>query len=125
MYEFPKREHIVSTRLIETLFGSGSISMAAFPLRAVCHVVERSQTDVPVQLLISVPKKRFKHAVDRNRVKRQVREAYRHHKQLLADAVPADKSLLVGFVWTSDQLAPSALVASRVEKLVKRIAEKV
>lgn len=121
---FPKREHIVSTRLIETLFGSGSISMAAYPLRAVYQTIPRERTGVPVQVIISVPKKRFKHAVDRNRVKRQVREAYRHYKQLLFEVIPADQSLLLGFVWISDELAPSALVNNRIEKLLKRIGEK-
>ena len=43
--------------------------MAAYPLRAVFHKTDRQQTGVPVQVLISVPKKHFKHAVDRNRVK--------------------------------------------------------
>ena len=124
MHNFPKREHIVSTRLIEQLFGSGSTSMAAYPLRAVFRMTERSQTEVPVQVLISVPKKRFKHAVDRNRVKRQIREAYRHHKQPLVDAIPADQSLLLCFVWMGDRLAPSPIVASRIGKLITRITEK-
>ena len=124
MPNFPKREHIISTRLIEQLFSSGSTSMAAYPLRAVFRMVERSQTDVPVQVLISVPKKRFKHAVDRNRVKRQVRETYRQHKQLLVDVIPSDQSLLLGFVWVGDRLAPSSIVGSRIEKLLTRIAEK-
>lgn len=124
MYNFPKREHIVSTQLIDQLFGGGSTSVAAYPLRAVFRLVERNRTGVPVQVLISVPKKRFKHAVDRNRVKRQVREAYRHSKQPLVDAVPADQSLLLGFIWTGDRLAPSSVIASRTEKLLTRIAEK-
>ena len=124
MHNFPKREHIVSTRLIEQLFSSGSTSMAAYPLRAVFRMVERGQTKVPVQVLISVPKKRFKHAVDRNRVKRQVREAYRHRKQPLADAIPTDQSLLLGFVWVGDRLVPSSIVTSRIEKLLTRITEK-
>ena len=124
MPNFPKRDHIVSTRLIEQLFGSGSTSMAAYPLRAVFRMVARTQTDVPVQVLISVPKKRFKHAVDRNRVKRQIREAYRHRKQPLVDAIPADQSLLVCFVWIGDHIVPSPVVASRIGKLVTRITEK-
>ena len=124
MPNFPKREHIVSTRLIEQLFSSGSTSMAAYPLRAVFRMVERSQTDVPVQVLISVPKKRFKHAVDRNRVKRQVREAYRQHKQPLVDAIPADQSLLLGFIWVGDSLDASSIVVSRIAKLLTRITEK-
>lgn len=122
---FPKREHIVSTRLIEELFGGGSTSAAAYPLRAVYRKVPREQTGVSVQVLVSVSKKRFKHAVDRNRVKRQIREAYRHHKQPLCSAIPDGQCLLLGFLWVSNELAPSHVVDQRVEKLLKRIAEAV
>lgn len=121
---FPKKEHIVSTRLIETLFGSGSMSLAAYPLRAVFQIIPRCQEDVPVQILISVPKRRLKHAVDRNRVKRQVREAYRLCKVSLCETVPADETLLVGFLWQADAVVPPAKVADRVQKLVRRITEK-
>ncbi len=108
------------------LFGSGSTSMAAFPLRAVFKAIpRRNPADVPVQVLISVPKKRFKHAVDRNRVKRQVREAYRQCKQQLCEAVPDDQCLLLAFVWIADELMPSTTVADRIQKLVKRITERV
>lgn len=99
--------------------------MAAFPLRAVFRKTSRQHTGVPIQVLISVPKKRFKHAVDRNRVKRQVREAYRHLKQPLADAIPQEECLLLAFVWMSNRLAPSGLVNSHMEKLLRRIAEKI
>jgi len=122
-YSFPKREHIVSTRLIDMLFGSGSKAFVAYPLRAVFHRVPRQQSDVAAQMLVSVPKKRFKHAVDRNRVKRQVREAFRHQKAILTPLIPADECLLIGFVWIADEHAPSAVVNRRVEKIMKRIAE--
>ena len=122
---FPKREHICSTRLIDQLFGSGSQWMAAYPLRTVFYKTDRQQTGVPVQILISVPKKHFKHAVVRNRVKRQVREAYRRQKQPLCDAIPAEESLLIGFIWVSDELAPSNIVNERIQKLLARIKEKI
>lgn len=99
--------------------------MAAYPLRAVFHKTDRQQTGVPVQVLISVPKKHFKHAVDRNRVKRQVREAYRRQKQPLCDAIPAEECLLVGFIWVSNELAPSNIVNERIQKLLTRIKEKI
>lgn len=121
---FPKREHIVSTRLIETLFGSGSQSMAAYPLRAVFRLAPRQLSGVPVQVLLSVPKKRFKHAVDRNRVKRQVREAYRCHKQLLSDSVVEGKELLIAFIWLSDRHCPTEEVEKRVVSILQRIAKK-
>lgn len=123
-HSFPKRERIVRTRQIETLFGSGSKSMVAYPLRVVFRKIAREQQDVTAQLLISVPKKRFKHAVDRNLAKRQVREAFRQSKQLLSDAVGEGETLQLGFVWISDEHVPSSLVRNRMEKLFKRIAEK-
>lgn len=99
--------------------------MAAFPLRAVWLLAERTPHDAPVQVLVSVPKKRFHHAVDRNRVKRQVREAFRHHQQVLCAALPDDSQLLLAFVWLSDSHSPSCDVESRVANLLRRIAEKV
>lgn len=122
-YHFPKRERLVSQKLIDLLFG-GSRSLVAFPLRVVYYNKERACGDEPVQLLISVPKKRFRHAVDRNRVKRQIREAYRYHKAILYQALPDDQQLLLSFVWLSDKHSPTAEVEQRVALLVRRIAEK-
>jgi ribonuclease P protein component len=116
---------MVSLKLIESLFGGGcSQSVAAFPLRAVYMLSERQPNDAPVQLLISVPKKRFKHAVDRNRVKRQVREAFRQYKDLLWQVVPEEQRLLLAFIWLSDEHRPSKEVTQRVVGLMKRISEK-
>ena len=118
-----KRERMVSQRLIDTLF-SGSHSMAAFPLRAVYYYKERAQGSAPAQLLVSVPKRHFKHAVDRNRVKRQVREAYRHHKTALYNRLPEGQQLLIAFVWLSDEHFPTHVVEQRVVSLMNRVAEK-
>lgn len=122
---FRKQERIVSGRLIETLFGKGSSqSLAAYPLRAVYMQTEHQEGHAPVQILISVPKKRFKHAVDRNRVKRQVREAYRRNKQLLSDSVVEGKELLIAFIWLSDRHCPTEEVEKRVVSILQRIAKK-
>ena len=122
---FNKRERIVSRKLIEQLFSKGSsFSVSAFPLRIVVMETARVADDIPVQVLVSVSKRHFKHAVDRNRVKRQVREAWRLHKSLLAEALASDKQLLIAFVWTSDTLLPTSAVAERVANLTRRITEK-
>ena len=122
---FRKRERMVSQRLIDDLFAGGSSrSVAAFPLRAVYKLRERNDHGEPLQVLISVPKKHFHHAVDRNRVKRQVREAWRLHKQLLVEAIAPDKQLLVAFVWLSDSLMSTPDVEERVAGIVKRLQEK-
>ena len=118
---FSKLERIVSQKLIDELFTSGqSHSLTAFPLRAV--YLPCVAKPVQLQLLLSVPKRRFKHAIDRNRVKRQLREAFRKNKQLLADAVPDGQAVALAFIWMSDRHLPSADVEQRVVSLLKRIA---
>ena len=125
-FTFRKRERMVSLKLIESLFGGGcSQSVAAFPLRAVYMLSERQRDDALVQLLISVPKKRFHHAVDRNRVKRQVREAFRQHKDLLCQVVPEGQRLLLAFIWLSDEHRPSKEIEGRIVSLMRRISEKI
>ena len=97
---FPKSERIVSQKLIDELFTSGqSHSLAAFPLRAV-YLLREEPCPAAAQVLISVPKRHFKHAVDRNRVKRQLREAWRKNKQLLTDHLLEDKSVALAFMWS-------------------------
>ena len=123
-----KSERIVSRKLIERLFTSGrGHSLTAFPLRAVYMVRDRraeagTQCEPPVTLLLSVPKRKFKHAVDRNRVKRQLREAYRHNKHLLASTVPEGLQVALAFVWLSDRHFASVDVEHRVCSLLNRIA---
>ena len=81
----------------------------------------------PGQILVSVPKRLFKHAVDRNRIKRQIREAYRLNKQMLTDAImqrlEAEATAYEGitvtmaFIW----LSPSHLSTEEVEKRMKSL----
>lgn len=77
-----------------------------------------------MQLLLSVPKKRFKHAVDRNRIKRQLREAYRHNKRQLSEHLPAYKAVDVAFIWLASVHLPSKTVEERVVSLLNHIAQK-
>ena len=119
---FRKRERMTSNLLIEALFENGSSqSVSAFPIRAVYQTIECREGHAPVQILISVPKKRFKHAVDRNRVKRQIREAYRRHKQLLWDALADNQEMLLGFIWLSDRHYPTRDVESRVVRILEKV----
>ncbi len=123
---FPKKERMVSRLEIEKLFGGGKTrSVVSFPLRMVYTLKERQQGDLPVSLLVSVSKRHFKHAVDRNRVKRQLREAYRKHKQLLYSSIPDDRQMLIACVWLSDQHEQSASIEKGFVQLVKRIVEKI
>ena len=123
---FPKTEHLCSRRLIEALFAGGSKSMSSFPIRAVYMILppEYSST-ARVSVLISVSKRHFKLAVKRNRVKRQIREAYRKNKILLTHALDGKQEtrLAVAFLWLSDRLHPTSEVEKSIRHLLTRIAE--
>ena len=114
---FPKREHLCSKLLIDQLFEPGkSKSLQAYPLRMVYREAESTQ------VLISVPKRLFHHAIDRNRIKRQVREAFRRHRDLYE--IPEGKYLAMAFIWLDHQHHDSAEVEEKVANLLRRLGEK-
>ncbi len=121
----PKCERLTSRKQIENLFCGQGLSMAAYPLRVVYINNERAKGTAQVQMLVSVPKRHFKHAVDRNRVKRQVREAYRKHKSILIDKLAECEQLQIAFVWLADSHRTTREVESRVVNLLQRVAEKI
>ncbi|WP_162428479.1 ribonuclease P protein component [Pontibacter pudoricolor] len=102
-YTFSKEERLCSKRLITLLFSKGS-SFNLYPLRFVFYT-EPGTTPAPTQVVISVSKRHFKRAVDRNRLKRQMREAYRLNKQLLL-ADPAKAPALLGILYIGKEKNP-------------------
>lgn len=123
-----KEERLHGRNAVEKLFkDAGSRSMVAFPVRVV-YVLAPPQADtcVNTRMLVSVPKRQFKRAVKRNRVKRQVREAYRKHKHGLIEAVSriGEQHLSLAFVWLDSKLYDTSVVEKKVEKLLLRIEEK-
>ncbi|WP_455668933.1 ribonuclease P protein component [Phocaeicola sp.] len=125
-YTLSKKERLNSKTLIDRLFAGGSKSFPAFPLRVVYMPIEPAGEDAPAaSILISVPKKRFKRAVKRNLVKRQVREAYRKNKHLLLDALASkNKRLVLAFIWLDNNIHSSAEVEEKVKKLLFHIVER-
>lgn len=125
-YTLDKKERLNSKAIIERLFAGGSKSFPSYPLRVVYMPQESDEKDAPAaSILISVPKKRFKRAVKRNLVKRQVREAYRKNKHLLLDALALkNKRLVLAFIWLDNNIHSSAEVEEKVKKLLLHIAEK-
>ena len=110
-------------KIIEKMFAGGSRSFSVFPLRVVYLPVEELEADASI--LISVSKRRFKRAVKRNRVKRQIREAYRVNKhELLNILVERKCRLAIAFIYLSDQLVESSIIEDRMRIALVRITEK-
>lgn len=120
-----KFERLCSKTMIERLFAGGNHSFPAFPLRIVYMWLEPEEGTADASILISVPKKRFKRAVKRNLVKRQVREAYRRNKHLLLDVLKQHdgKRIAMAFIWIDNQIHSSEEVERKVNKLLTHIVE--
>ncbi len=119
-----KPERLNKKKIIEKMFAGGSRSFSIFPLRVVWLPVE--ELDVQASILISVSKRRFKRAVKRNRIKRQIREAYRLNKQiLLAPLTEKNRRLAIAFIYLADELMNSALVEEKIKAALTRIVEKI
>ena len=124
-HTFKKSERLCSRILMDRLFQGDNRSVSAYPIRAVFLPVEPTAQQ-GVSVLISVPKKRFKHAVKRNLVKRQIREAYRHHKHILTDALEqreTPQKMVMAFIWLDNKVHDTEEVEIKVKKLLYHIAE--
>lgn len=117
---FPKSQRLCSLYLIDKLFTPGnSRAITAYPMRLVFRIEKEENEET--QLMVSVPKRCFKHAVDRNRVKRQVREAYRNNKSLLL--LPEGYRAFLAVIWLDSKHYPSATVTAKVQNLLQRASE--
>lgn len=122
-YTFKKSERLCSRILMDRLFQDDNRSVSAYPIRAVFLPVEPTAQQ-GVSVLISVPKKRFHDAVDRNRVKRQLREAYRRHKHAITSRMAErGEGLLIAFVYVSPQIESTDYIEKRMVRLLDKICE--
>jgi ribonuclease P protein component len=121
MYTFKKEERLCNKKLIDTLFNNGS-SFLCYPFKASWMLADNSQ-QFPVQILFSVSKKRFKRAVDRNLIKRRMREAYRLNKQqYLYDLLNSiDKKIVLSLGYIGKEIAASDFTEKKMLKLLSQL----
>ena len=123
-FTLSKEERICSKKLINELFTGNGRSMTAFPLRVVFMKRTIVDDQPRAAMLVSVPKRYFKHAVDRNRVKRQVLEAFRRNKSIITQNLTDDHdAVAMAFVWLTNEKYPSSEVENRMVRLLTRISE--
>lgn len=121
-----KIERLNHKKDIELLFTSGAKSILSFPIRAVYMTFSKevaAERNICNAVLISVSKRYFKHAVDRNRVKRQIREAYRTNKSILSGLPDEIGCIHIAFLWTDGRLHTSDEINTKVKNLLTRIVE--
>ena len=121
-FAFPKEEHLCRKKLIEELFGKQGSSFGVYPLRIV-WIGSAALTEAPPQVLVSVSKRAFKRAVDRNRLKRLIREAYRLNKYRLAEQPGGHQVALLGIIFTGKEKCELALVEKKLISALNRLLD--
>jgi ribonuclease P protein component len=120
---FTKEERLRSKVLVKKLFEEGE-KWNFFPFRVIVlkHPIPAKY---PVQLLISVPRSIYRKAVDRNRIKRLIREVFRKNKYLLYEPLEENHiQLLVCFQYTAKVILSFELIQEKIIVLLQRLMEK-
>ena len=111
---FPKSEKLCSDNAIDTLYKNGK-KFIAWPVRVTYIPI----TDAPTQVLIWAPKSLFKHAVDRNHMRRLMREAYRLNKHILCKE---NKYYQLAFNYIDKQKQDFHVIEKAIKKALQRLA---
>ena len=125
MYTFKKEERLCNKKLIDGLFHNGS-SFLCYPYKASWMLADTDQP-FPVQIVFSVAKKRYKRAVDRNLIKRRMREAYRLNKQALLYNLlnTTGKKLVLSVSYVGKEISTYNFCEKKMLKLLIQLAGEV
>jgi ribonuclease P protein component len=122
-HNLPKNERLSGLINIEKLFTEGN-SFIVYPLRVVFRLSE-SKSEIPVQILAGVSKKRFKKASDRNKIKRHIKEAYRLNKETIVNFYSMkNKCVHIAFFYIADVLPEKNFMEEKMKITLTRIIEK-
>lgn len=118
---FPRKEKLKSRKLIETVFTEGS-SVSKYPLKLV-YLSSELPEETPVQVAVTVPKRRFRKAVHRNRIKRLMREAWRLHKAQWLPEIQQPYALV--FIFTGKDLPELKDLHKAMDRVMNKFLEKI
>lgn len=120
--KFPRKEKLKSKKLIEKMFAEGR-SVSKYPLRVVYVKNDEWFDELIFQAGFSVPKRKFKHAVDRNRVKRLMREAYRLNKHFIFNNMETGYALM--FLYLGKEIPDYKEIDNAMRKLLEKFMDSV
>lgn len=115
-----KKEKLCSKNAIDMLFArrEGNVC-TSFPMRAVWRINNKRENK-NVQFLVSIPKKRFKHAVDRVKLRRQVRESYRLNRHYLP--LEENTAIDIAFIYIGSSIEKYEEIERAIIKLLQKIS---
>ena len=116
-----KQERLKSKTLIGELYKEGK-SVKSFPLRLV-YIQREHTSKYPAQVGVSVPKRNFKKAVDRNQIKRLLRETYRKQKQIVYNTI--DKPYVYMISYIGKEKCTYAEIELKMEQLLNAFIQQI
>ena len=119
-YTFRKNERLHSKKAIESLFSKGR-SFHVSPFRVI-WLPERPVNKIPAQVLIAVSRKNFKTSVERNSLKRKVREAYRLAKPEFYERLLAkDKACIFALIYVNNTVLSNEEITKKINVVLTRL----
>ncbi|MEQ9426491.1 MAG: ribonuclease P protein component [Cyclobacteriaceae bacterium] len=118
-YKFPKSSRLSSKKQIGQLFTDGQ-SLFCYPFK-VLHLCTNDDWVKHHAILITVPSKKFKRAVDRNLIKRRIREAFRLNQSLLPTHFTGNSHLLIAFIYVGKEIHNFDLVQTKLKETLLRL----
>lgn len=119
-FTFNKKEKLKSKKLIERLFAEGK-SVSSYPLKLLYLKVEHT-SDCMIQAGVSVSKRKFKNAVDRNKIKRLLRESYRTQKHVIHERC-SDKYIFM-FLYIDENEKNYVFIEEKMANLLQKFVKK-
>ena len=124
-FSLSKHERLKSKKDIDTLFLNGK-AFFVFPFKLFYLLSENESSTEALRFGVSVPKRLFKRAVERNKIKRRVRELYRMVKPGLFEHITVNGKILhVMFVYTHKEIMPTADLGPVMSEAIKKLKDKI
>ena len=117
-FSFQKAERLCSKKIMDKLFQEGK-TIFVFPIKIV-YLETKLPSNFPVQAAFTVGKRNFKHAVQRNLIKRRMREVYRLNKSKVYDEI-GKKQVAVFFIFTGKTISEYNQIEVAVKKGMKKL----
>ncbi|MGB8358241.1 MAG: ribonuclease P protein component [Bacteroidales bacterium] len=119
---FTKGERLCGVKAISDLFSTGR-ALYLPPLRIVYQIMPEDSSLEPARVLVSVPKRNFKKAVDRNLIRRRVKEAYRKNKMpLIRSLFAGNKHIDLAILWVDNAIQPYDIAERSIKEMIVKLS---